>query len=137
MTDKIQGDISQSGYNKVKMYDEKLKKTTTYLIPFGQNLTVNGNTYELDNAKNNEIVFKGTDIKDSNFNLMGLALEHMDVNNDGKIDQKDSDNNMAQKINQELEERNSQVYVKDVSDVFSNAGMFEGQGCYRVFVAAT
>lgn len=115
------------GYNKVTMYDEKSKKTKTYFVPVGQNLTVNGNTYDLDKTKNHEQVFKGTDKKDSNFNLMGLALEHMDVNNDGRIDENDTDTNMASKLNNALEKAGSEVYVKH-NDAFSSAGIIKGEG---------
>lgn len=115
------------GYNKVTMYDEKSKKTKTFFVPVGQNLVVNGNTYDLDKAKGNEIVFKGTNKKDSNFYLMGLSLEHMDTNKDGKINAKDTDTNMASKINKKLEKDGSELYVKDL-DVYSSAGIIEGEG---------
>lgn len=116
------------GYNKVTMYDEKSKKTKTYFVPVGQNLNVNGKSYDLDAAKGNEVVFKGTNKKDSNFYLIGLSLEHMDVNKDGKINAKDTDNNMAGKLNKRLEKEGSALYVKDVKDVYSNAGIIKGEG---------
>lgn len=115
------------GYNKVTMYDEKYKKTKTYFVPVGQNLTVNGKSYDLDAVKGNEVVFKGTNRKDSNFYLMGLSLEHMDVNKDGKINAKDTDTDMAPKINKKLNKTGSDLYVKDL-DVYSNAGIVKGEG---------
>lgn len=112
------------GYNKVTMYDEKSKKTKTFFVPVGQNLVVNGNTYDLDKAKGNEIVFKGT--KDNvKHNLMGIALEHLDANGDGKIDANDTDQNMAGKINKDL--ANTSFFVKN-TDFFSDAGIYKGEG---------
>ena len=112
------------GFNKVTMYDEKSKKTKTFFVPVGQNLTVNGNTYDLDKAKGHEQVFKGNK-EQAKFNLMGLALEHMDVNKDGKIDAKDSDPDLATSINKDLE--NSVYYVKQ-NYIFSDAGVHKGEG---------
>lgn len=112
------------GFNKVTMYDEKAKKTKTFFVPVGQKLTVNGNTYDLDKAKGNEQVFKG-DKTQTKFNLMGLALEHMDVNKDGKIDKKDTDPDLATSINKDLE--NTVYYVKQ-TDFFSDAGVDKGEG---------
>ncbi|CDE60832.1 unknown [Fusobacterium sp. CAG:439] len=112
------------GYNKVTMYDEKSKKTKTYFVPVGQNLTVNGKTYNLDKSKGSEQVFKGN-AEQTKFNLMGLALEHMDVNRDGRIDTKDTDGNLAGKINKDL--NNTPYYVKH-NDIFSDAGINKGEG---------
>ena len=52
----------------------------------------------------------------------------MDVNKDGKINAKDTDNNMAGKLNKRLEKDGSALYVKDVKDVYSNAGIIKGEG---------
>ncbi len=112
------------GYNKVTMYDEKSKKTKTYFVPVGQQLIVNNNTYDLDKAKGHEQVFKGNP-EQTKFNLMGLALEHMDVNKDGRIDKNDTDPELAGKINKKLE--NSVYYVKQ-NDIYSDAGIDKGEG---------
>lgn len=112
------------GYNKVTMYDEKSKKTKTYFVPVGQQLIVNNNTYDLDKAKGHEQVFKGNP-EQTKFNLMGLALEHMDVNKDGRIDKNDTDPELASKINKKLE--NSVYYVKQ-NDIYSDAGIDKGEG---------
>ena len=118
------GNNPPDGYNKVTMYDEGSKKTKTFFVPVGQKLTVNGNTYDLDKAKGNELVFKGT--KDNTkHNLMGIALEYLDANGDGRIDSKDTDQDMAGKINKKLS--NTPYFVKN-NDVFSDAGIFKGEG---------
>ena len=115
------------GYNKVTLYDEKTKKTETYLVPVGKKINVNGKTYDPGQFKNNEITFKGTKKPDTKFNLMGLALERMDVNDDGKIDINDTDPNMSQKINKDLEKQKSEYYVK-YNDIYSDAGISKGSG---------
>lgn len=117
------GNNPPDGYNKVTMYDEGSKRTKTFFVPVGQKLTVNGNTYDLDKAKGNELVFKGT--KDNTkHNLMGIALEYLDANGDGRIDSKDTDQDMAGKINKKLS--NTPYFVKN-NDVFSDAGIFKGE----------
>ena len=115
------------GYNKVTLYNEKTKKTKSYFIPIGKNLVINNNSYDIGNTKNGEFVIKGTNKKDSNFSLIGLSLEHMDVNTDSKIDTEDSDFNMAGKLNKELDKSKSDLYVKS-NDAYSDAGIYKGEG---------
>ena len=90
---------------------------------------MNHNTeYDPSKGKNNELVITGTKGQDG-FDLLGLALEHMDVNNDGRIDTDDNDTrDLAQKINKELYKQDSKYFVKDVPDVYSDAGIFKGSG---------
>ncbi len=45
--DKVGMNIPQNRYNKVTMYDEKSKKSKVYFVPVGQQLKVNGNTYNI------------------------------------------------------------------------------------------
>ena len=116
-----------SGYTKIKMYDEGTKKTETFFVPVGKKISVNGKEYDPSKGKNNEIVFTGKHGQ-SGFDLMGVALQHMDVNKDGKIDEKDSNSNLAPKINKELNKQGSEYYVKDVKDTFSDAGIIKGSG---------
>ena len=56
---------------------------------------------------------------------MGIALEYLDANGDGRIDSKDTDQDMAGKINKKLS--NTPYFVKN-NDVFSDAGIFKGEG---------
>ena len=115
------------GYTKVKTYDTKTKETKTFLVPVGSKVSWNNNTYEPSKLKNNEIVFTGTKGQDG-FDNIGLALEHMDVNGDGRIDKKDTKDNLAPEINKDLAKNGSKYYVKDVKDVFSDAGVQGGKG---------
>ena len=122
-----QNEAAPNGYTKIKLYDEKTKKTETFFVPVGKKISVNGKTYDPSVGKNNEFVFTGTDKKDTGLNLIGLALEHMDVNKDGRIDQKDTDYNMSQKLNKKLDDNKSEYYIK-ANDAFSDAGISKGTG---------
>ncbi len=117
------------GYTKIKMYDEKAKKTKTFLVPVGKQLEINGKTYDPSKGKNNEIVFtRGNNFKEG-YDLMEMALNKMDVNQDGKIDKKDSSGNLAPKLNKELNKKGlDKYYVKDVKDAYSDAGVSKGEG---------
>lgn len=117
------------GYTKIKMYDEKAKKTKTFLVPVGKQIEVNGKAYDPSKGKNNEIVFtRGKNFKEG-YDLMGVALERMDVNKDGRIDNKDSSGNLAPKINADLQKKGlGKYYVKDVYDAYSDAGVSKGEG---------
>lgn len=126
MVQGIDNSRPNDGYNKVTLYDEKSKQTKTYLVPVGKIFTYGGNEYNIDKAKNKEIVFKGKNEKDSRLNLMGLALEKMDVNKDGKIDNRDNDPNIAQKLN-DKELKDSAYFVKN-NDAYSDAGVHKGEG---------
>ena len=123
------GNNAPKGYTCIKLYDTRKKETVkTLYIPIGQKFSMNGMTYDPSKCKNNELVIKGTKGQDG-FDLLGLALEHMDVNNDGRIDEYDNDGSyLAQKINKELQQKHSKYFVKDVPDVYSDAGISKGSG---------
>lgn len=124
------GNNAPKGYTCIKLYDTKKKEIVkTVYIPIGQKFYMNHNTeYDPSKGKNNELVITGTKGQDG-FDLLGLALEHMDVNNDGRIDTDDNDTrDLAQKINKELYKQDSKYFVKDVPDVYSDAGISKGSG---------
>ena len=69
------------GYTKIKMYDENTKKTETYFVPIGRKISINGETFDPSKGSNNELVIKGKKGQ-KNFDMIGIALEHFDVNKD-------------------------------------------------------
>lgn len=117
------------GYTKIKMYDEKAKKTKTFLVPVGKQIEVNGKVYDPSKGKNNELVItRGKNFKEG-YDLIEMALNRMDVNQDGKIDEKDSSGNLAPKLNRDLDKKGlGKYYVKDVKDAYSDAGISKGEG---------
>lgn len=116
------------GYTGVTLYNTETKESKTFFIPIGQKIHFNGKTYDPSKGKNNQIVITGTSKQDK-FNMMGLALEHMDVNDDGLIDVNDTSyDGMARSINKQLQKSGSKFWVKDLPDVYSDAGVYEGQG---------
>ena len=59
---------------------------------------------------------------------MGLALERMDVNDDGRIDNKDSNGNLGPKLNRDLNKKGiDKYYVKDAG-IYSDGGVNKGDG---------
>lgn len=125
MVNKINGDKNPK-YNKVIMHNPKTNEKKTYLIPVGRNLVIGRGTFELDKVKNGELTIKGGDTKDSRVRLVGLVLEHLDVNKDGKIDEKDSDYKIAEKMNEKAL-KGTKYYVK-TNDIFTDAGIEKGLG---------
>lgn len=119
------GDTTPAGYTKIKMYDEQSKKTETYFVPIGKKVTVNGKTFDPSKGKNNEIVFTGKQGQ-AGFDMMGLALEHMDVNKDGKIDKNDTDFDLANKVNKDLKKKDMPYAVR--GGEMSDAAVSKGEG---------
>ena len=123
MVNRIDGPGKNEGYNKIKLYDEGTKETKTFLVPVGKKVTYGNTTYDLDKAKNNEFVITGK--KDqAAFKLTGIALEHLDTNKDGKIDENDNNPDLAKKVNKDLKDTN--YFVKD--GPYSDAGITKGTG---------
>ena len=81
----------------------------------------------MSKLKNGELVLTGDGKKDSDFQLTGLTLEKMDTNKDGKIDQKDTDPKLAEKLNQGVA-KDSKYYVFDAGDDGANAYVEKGEG---------
>ena len=109
------GGEAPKGYTKVKLYDEQTKETKTFFIPIGKKISFNGNTYDPSKGKNNEFVITGTKGEPS-FDIMGIALEHFDVNNDGRIDKKDSMDEMRLKNEVEKDPNLPDGYFVDMLD---------------------
>lgn len=126
MANKVNGPRGKGDYTKLKLYDQASKKVETFLIPVGKKFYMNGVTYDPSKGKNNELVITGKKGQ-AGFDNAGIALEHMDVNGDGKIDEKDTNSNLAKSINRSLNKKGSKYYVKS-NDVFSDAGIINGTG---------
>ena len=127
MVESVNGQGAPKGYTTVKLYDNKTKKTESFYIPIGKKFYMNGKEYDPSKGKNNEFVVTGTKGQ-AGFDNVGIALRAMDVNNDGNIDMKDSSSTLARSINSTLAKGGSSYYVKDVKDVFSDAGLSKGTG---------
>lgn len=125
MVNKINGEQNPK-YNKITLKDPTTNQKKTYLIPLGKKVTIGREEYEMDKVKNGEVIITGNDKKDSYFKLAGLALEHLDVNKDGKIDEKDSDYQIDVKMNEKAL-KGSKFYVQS-NDYFSDAGVYHGEG---------
>lgn len=126
MVNKIRGQ-QEPKYNKIIMENPQTKEKKTYLIPVGRNLVIGRGTFELDKVKNRELNIVGGDKRyDSRVILVGLVLEHLDVNKDGKIDEKDSDHRIAEKMNEKAL-KGTKYYVK-TNDIFTDAGIYQGLG---------
>ncbi len=103
------------GYTKIKMYDENTKKTETYFVPIGRKISINGETFDPSKGSNNELVIKGKKGQ-KNFDMIGIALEHFDVNKDGRIDEKDSKDEMRLKNEIEKDPNLPDGYFVDMLD---------------------
>lgn len=124
MVNRIDGPGKNDGYNKIKLYDEGTKETKTFFVPVGKKVTYGNTTYDLDKAKNNEFVITGK--KDqAAFKLTGLALEHLDANKDGKIDENDTNPAMGKEINKDLKGTN--YFVKETLE-YSDGAIVKGSG---------
>ena len=130
MVKKVNGPSGKSnvpnGYTKIKLYDKAAKKVETFFVPVGKKFRMNGVTYDPSKGKNNELVITGKKGQ-AGFDNAGIALEHMDVNGDGRIDKKDTSNHLAESINKTLNKKGSEYYVKS-NDTFSDAGIINGSG---------
>ena len=111
--------------DRIILKDLKTGATKTYEIPVGKRVIYGKQEFDMSKVPNGQLKLSGENIPDSDFYLAGLALEHMDVNNDKKIDEYDSDSEMAGRLNRKLS--SSKNYVKDV-DCFSDAGIYIGEG---------
>ena len=111
--------------DRIILKDLKTGATKTYEIPVGKRVIYGKQEFDMSKVPNGQLKLSGENIPDSDFYLAGLALEHMDVNNDKKIDEYDSDSEMAGRLNRKLS--SSKYYVKDV-DCFSDAGIYKGEG---------
>ncbi len=120
-----QNNGTPAGYTKIKMYDEASKKTKTFFIPVGKKIKVNGKEHDPSVKLNNETVFTGKK-GENGFEMLGLALERMDVNKDGKIDKKDTDFEIASKLNKDLDAKKIKYSVRDGE--MSDAGVYKGEG---------
>lgn len=125
MVDKIQGQ-NNSNYGKITLTNSKTNEKKTFLVPMNRQLEIGDKKYDFGNTQNGEIEISGDPSKDEQFKLTGLALEHLDANKDGKIDAKDNDPEIADKMN-EKELKNTEYYVKN-NDVYSDAGVANGEG---------
>lgn len=117
-----------SGYTRITICDDKTQEKKTYLVPVGKKFTMNGKTYDPSKTKNNEFVITGNKDQDK-FKMAGLALEYMDANKDGRIDEKDSDvkYDMGKRINKD--KRVPDGYFVDMLDPETyDAGVQEGEG---------
>ncbi len=116
------------GYTAIKLFDTNTKKVTgTYFVPVGKKITLNGQEYDPSKGKNNEIVFTG-EKGEKGFEMLGLALGHMDVNGDGKIDTQDTNGNLAPKINRALNQKGITNYYVKFNGFYSDAGVSKGTG---------
>lgn len=111
--------------DRIILKDLKTGTTKTYEIPVGKRVIYGKQEFDMSKVPHGELKLSGENIPDSDFYLAGLALEHMDVNDDKKIDEYDSDSEMADRLNRKLS--SSKYYVKDV-DCFSDAGIYKGEG---------
>ena len=125
MVDKVSGQ-NNPNYGKITLRNSKTKETKTYFVPLNKQVEIGQNKYDMSQVKNGELVISGDPSKDEAFKLTGLALEHLDANQDGKIDEKDSDDNIADKLNRN-ELKNTEYYVKS-NDIYSDAGIIDGEG---------
>ena len=125
MVDKVTGQ-NNPNYGKITLRNSKTKETKTYFVPLNKQVEIGQNKYDMSQVKNGELVISGDPSKDEAFKLTGLALEHLDANQDGKIDEKDNDANIADKLNND-ELKNTDYYIKN-TDVYSDAGVAEGEG---------
>ncbi len=120
------GATTPKGYTAVKLYNTKTKAAEAYYIPVGQKITVNGKTYDPSKTKNNEFVFTGH-TGQKGFNFLGAALRGMDVNGDGRIDKKDTDDNIGKRINRDKKVPNG--YFVDMLDPWTyDAYVDKGNG---------
>lgn len=126
MVEKINGGNTPD-YNKITLKNTKTGKNETFLIPLGKKVTIGKNEYDMSKLKNGELVLTGDGKKDSDFQLTGLTLEKMDTNKDGKIDEKDTDPKLAEKLNQGVA-KDSKYYVFDAGDDGANAYVEKGEG---------
>ena len=125
MVDKINGQ-NNPNYGKITLTNTKTNEKKTFFVPLNKQIEIGNNKYDLSKAQNGEIEISGDPAKDERFKLTGLALEHLDANKDGKIDKKDNDQEIADKLNKD-ELKNTEYYVKN-NDVFSDAGVADGEG---------
>ncbi len=125
MVDKVSGQ-NNPNYGKITLKNTKTNEKKTYFVPLNKQVEIGRNKYDMSQVKNGELVISGDPSKDEAFKLTGLALEHLDANQDGKIDEKDNDSNIADKLNND-ELKNTDYYIKN-TDVYSDAGVAEGEG---------
>ncbi|MBR1424330.1 hypothetical protein IJ579_02065 [bacterium] len=121
------GGSTPKGYTKLCLFNNKTRESKTYFIPIGQKVHFNGKTYDPSKTRNNQFTITGDDSQDK-FKLIGLALEHMDANGDGKIDKQDTDENFADTLSKGLIGQLKDYFIKDVPDVYSDAGLYDGNG---------
>ena len=88
------------GYSAIDFKNTKTGKIQRYLVPDGTTISFNGQKHDPSKVKNKTFTIYGNP-SEAGFKMMGLALEHMDVNNDGRIDKKDTDPNIGAKINKD------------------------------------
>lgn len=125
MVEQVKMVVKRPPYDRITLKDERTGRHTTYEIPVGKKITYGKQEFDMSKIPNGELKLSGENVPDSDFYLAGLALEHMDVNNDKKINGKDTDFEMADRLNRDLS--TSKYYVKSV-DVFSDAGVYKGEG---------
>lgn len=125
MVERINGQ-NNPDYGKITLKNTKTNEKKTYFVPLNKQVEIGKNKYDMSQVKNGEIEISGDPSKDPEFKLTGLALEHFDTNQDGKIDNKDNDPELAKNLNNK-ELKNSEYYVKD-NAVFSDAGISDGEG---------
>lgn len=88
------------GYTAIKLFDEKTKGAKVYYVPVGKKVSFGGKTYDPSKTNNNELVIKGK-AGEKNFDMIGIALEHLDVDKNGRIDGKDESWDIGEGINKD------------------------------------
>ncbi len=128
MVDKING-TGPKGYNRVTLYNEKTKKSETFFVPVGKKLTINDTTYDIDRTKNKELVIVNRkNSKDDNFfKFSSVALDAMDVNNDKKIDKKDTSHSIGKDANNDKMLPKGH-FVDMIDPTTYDANVYEGDG---------
>lgn len=131
MVKPVNGPKAPAGYTTIKLFDTKAKTSKSFFIPIGQKVTVNGKTYDPSKTKNNEFVFTGKK-GEKNFEFLGVSLEAMDVNKDGRIDKKDTSYELVDTVNDN--KRLPEGYGVTYLDPWTpDAFVDKGEGYVRIF----
>lgn len=127
MTDFIPGKTPNvpKGYTGIQLYDRKKGQAKMYYVPVGTKINLNGKTYDPSKGKNNQLVVTN-DKNDNGFKIVGLTLENMDVNGDGKIDSRDNDPQFAKHLNADLKKAGVKGAVREGE--MSQTQLNKGQG---------